>query len=431
MRKFQATLAGLLFVAGCTGTIDIQPVAVKEPLVIPEGSDPKPVLLTRLRFQQMRGQDLGKRFGGSLCKERGRIYSDSDYLDLRGLQQDLGAAFREAMIQANYPVVGDPNALFEDDSASKAELKLAGSVDKLALEPCYYYDNKNNYNYASGAASLRINWQVYDVLARRVVYQTSTEGFFFLNEVKRNGASVLVINAFQAAVRNLLADPGFNALVTRRQPAATDAAAGYSPIDIVAGKTPPSDITSAAASVVTILNATGLGSGFIISPDGYVLTDRHVVGQSRLVNVRLSSGREMTGEVVRTDAVRDVALVKLEESNLPALRLRTESTPAIADEVYAIGTPLHEELHNTVTRGVVGGYRMVDGFSFIQSDVSIHHGNSGGPLLDRSGAVVGLCEMGLFQGDPDGSIHLFTPIADALKQLNIRLVTFEASVHMQ
>jgi S1-C subfamily serine protease len=124
------------------------------------------------------------------------------------------------------------------------------------------------------------------------------------------------------------------------------------------------------------------------------------------------------GEVIRSDRGRDVALIKASAPKGTPLPIR--NTPvALGETVYAIGTPLDDALQNTVTKGIVSGTRLIDGRSFIQSDAPVTHGNSGGPLVDENGAVIGLTDWGV---DPTAgsSLNFFIPIDDALKALDVK-----------
>jgi S1-C subfamily serine protease len=125
--------------------------------------------------------------------------------------------------------------------------------------------------------------------------------------------------------------------------------------------------------------------------------------------------------VVRTDPVRDVALIKVAETNLPALPLRLKTSPNVGDEVYAIGTPRLEYLDVTVTRGIVSAYRDEGGLKYIQSDVQIHPGNSGGPLIDKEGNVVGISVMGLMVSGASQNLNFFVPIAEAVARLRVTI----------
>jgi S1-C subfamily serine protease len=94
---------------------------------------------------------------------------------------------------------------------------------------------------------------------------------------------------------------------------------------------------------------------------------------------------------------------------------------AVGADVYAIGAPLSTSLSNTLTRGVVSGYRVFDGVSHIQSDVSIQPGDSGGPLLDESGNVVGLTRAAMRLGSSTTGVNFFIPITVALQAVNVAI----------
>jgi serine protease Do len=139
---------------------------------------------------------------------------------------------------------------------------------------------------------------------------------------------------------------------------------------------------------------TSFGSGFIITPDGYVLTNHHVVDGATEVIVHLTDRRELKAKVVGSDPTSDVAVLKVEASNLPTLQLSDSRNLKPGQWVLAIGSPFGFD--HSVTAGVVSGLgrpsldnsqRYVP---FIQTDVAINRGNSGGPLLNTSGEVVGI-----------------------------------------
>ena len=138
---------------------------------------------------------------------------------------------------------------------------------------------------------------------------------------------------------------------------------------------------------------TGQGSGFIISRDGYILTNHHVVSDARTVKVTLSDGRELQAKVIGSDPKTDVALVKVEGgNNLPCAILGDSDRVDVGDWVMAIGNPYG--LDATVTVGVLSGKGRVIGAGpyddYLQTDASINPGNSGGPLFDSQGRVVGI-----------------------------------------
>ena len=188
---------------------------------------------------------------------------------------------------------------------------------------------------------------------------------------------------------------------------------------------PLSEGTSALqAAVVTIkLESGGHGSGFFISRDGYLLTNQHVVQDYKFVTIKLTTGRQMPGEVLRSHKARDVALVKVNESAMNALPLQLEP-PDVAAEVYAVGTPQDEKYSTTITKGIVSAYRTDNDLKLIQSDATIHGGSSGGAMVDLFGNVVAISVSGFTMSEKKvgTSINFFIPIADALKFLAVELV---------
>lgn len=141
-------------------------------------------------------------------------------------------------------------------------------------------------------------------------------------------------------------------------------------------------------------NGISYGSGFIISSDGYVLTNHHVIADSSDVIVRLADRREFKAKVIGSDEMSDVALLKLEANGLPVLQIADSKKVKPGQWVIAIGSPFGFD--HSVTAGIVSGLGRpsIDGnqryVPFIQTDVAINRGNSGGPLLNTAGEVVGI-----------------------------------------
>ncbi len=147
----------------------------------------------------------------------------------------------------------------------------------------------------------------------------------------------------------------------------------------------------------------GLGSGVIVSSDGYILTNHHVIDRADEINVKLADNREFTAEIVGTDPLTEVAVIKIDAKDLPAIRLGDSDKLEVGEWVLAVGNPLY--LHNTVTAGIVSalgrGIGIIDGRdesrsgnwgieSFIQTDAAINRGNSGGALVNIQGELVGI-----------------------------------------
>ncbi len=137
----------------------------------------------------------------------------------------------------------------------------------------------------------------------------------------------------------------------------------------------------------------GAGSGVLISPDGYILTNNHVVEGSESISVRLPDKREFTGRVIGTDPQTDLAVIKVEGENLPHLPWGNSSGLQVGEYVLAVGNPFG--LNSTVTLGIVsalgrGGMGITQYEDFIQTDAAINPGNSGGALVNARGELVGI-----------------------------------------
>jgi serine protease Do len=135
------------------------------------------------------------------------------------------------------------------------------------------------------------------------------------------------------------------------------------------------------------------GSGFIVSKDGYILTNNHIVGNAQNIEVRLHDGRKLDATLVGTDPQTDVAVIKIDADDLPFLQLANSDATEVGEWAIAIGSPFG--LDATVTVGVISAkgrneLHITDLEDFIQTDAAINPGNSGGPLLDLDGHVVGV-----------------------------------------
>lgn len=173
----------------------------------------------------------------------------------------------------------------------------------------------------------------------------------------------------------------------------------------------------------------GQGSGFIVSADGLILTNAHVVRDAKEVTVKLGDRREFGAKVLGSDTTTDIAVLKIDAKGLPVVRLGDPKKLEVGDPVMAIGAPYGFE--QTATQGIVSAKgRSLPGDAvvpFIQTDAAVNPGNSGGPLFDGSGAVVGInaqiySQSGGFQG-----LSFSIPIDVALKVRDQIVATGKAS----
>lgn len=145
-------------------------------------------------------------------------------------------------------------------------------------------------------------------------------------------------------------------------------------------------------AVVSVISDHSGGSGFIVDPNGCILTNAHVIDGARRVRVKLVNGKTLQGEVVSQDSRNDLAIIRLRIRNLPVIVIGNAKAIRAGDSVVAIGSP--RGLDHTVTSGIVSNRdREINGRHYIQTDAALNEGNSGGPLLNGKGEVIGINTM--------------------------------------
>jgi serine protease Do len=159
----------------------------------------------------------------------------------------------------------------------------------------------------------------------------------------------------------------------------------------------------------------GVGSGFILSADGFVMTNHHVVDGADEIYVTLTDKREFKGKVIGSDQRTDVAIVKIEVGGLPAVKIGDVGRTKVGEWVLAIGSPFG--LDSTVTAGIVSAKQRETGdlLPFIQTDVAVNPGNSGGPLINMRGEVIGVNSQILSRTGTFAGVSFSIPIDEAMR----------------
>jgi serine protease Do len=160
---------------------------------------------------------------------------------------------------------------------------------------------------------------------------------------------------------------------------------------------------------------SGVGSGFLLSTDGFIMTNAHVVRGADDIYVKLTDKREFKARLIGTDQRTDVAMIKIDATGLPAVTVGDSMRLRVGEWVIAIGSPF--ELENTVTAGIVSAKGRDTGeyVPFIQTDVAINPGNSGGPLINMRGEVVGINSMIYSRSGGYQGISFAIPIDEAMR----------------
>ena len=422
----QLKYLSLVVIACClSACVSSQTATVKEHPVIevPDGRDSKTIGLGKVVVKLPRGQVWGELKGGALCLPHRQLVWGTGSVNPK--DEELSSIFYEELKRHNYNVKNDPTDLF-GETKTATEITVAALVTDMHLEACLPGLGFGITRSGTAKSNVSVEWQVYSNLQKKVLMKSTVSGEAEFKFENGNYAEALYL-ALSSAVQGLLADPKFNQVILEPEkgaasPAASDASSkALPPIDVkVSGNPKQTYSLDEVKKRVVVLQMGGHGSGVLLGDEGYILTNAHVVGQLNRMRVIYENGTATEGTVIRSDPVQDVALVKVENPPVKGLAVRSERL-STGSEVFAVGAPKGADLHGTVTRGIVSGYRQKpDGSQWIQSDTVINQGNSGGPLVDGQGRVVGLTSW-MFRSSMVTGLNFFVPIAEGMRAVGMGL----------
>lgn len=190
----------------------------KVPRVIPASVDAQPIQFRRIVTKLPLGEQVGQYQYGWGCFPGSKIGWRGGQLNIT--DEELTETFGNELRSQNYPVVGDPYALFGDLDSLKAEILVAGLVDKIDIRVCYPFSGSPNVDFGNtnilkGGVFMQVRWQIYSRAKAKVVYQVTTQGSFKSEEPMTGSLPLFLRNAFAENVKNLLADAGFHSLVIK------------------------------------------------------------------------------------------------------------------------------------------------------------------------------------------------------------------------
>ena len=349
--------------------------------------------------------------------------------------RDYISAFMEEAAAAGYQLAGKTNSadLFAPGDQQRPQLIVGAAIVGAKQSGC----GQNIFGMINVTmdSSITVDWQVFDPLEKKLVFRATKEGAAKLKKqlAADTIASEAALAAFRDSAKALLSDAAFVAALKAPSPGA---APNSQPQATPSVEIPRVSLRTSAFrdqipelrhQVVTIFTGDGTGSGFYVA-DGLIVTNHHVIAGHTNVKVRFFGGREIDGSVVTSNQRRDVALVRAPGGGMLGLPLQFERPP-VGAPVYVVGSPLGQEQEGTVTAGILSAYRERDGRPYLQSDVAINSGNSGGPMFDEKGNVVAIVVSGI--GELDAGINFFIPIDDALRTLGIGVADIQRPVPVQ
>lgn len=265
-------------------------------------------------------------------------------------------------------------------------------------------------------AAVTVKWTIYDNYLKRNVYTVETAGASESGDLKQ-----LLMQCMIAATKNLMNDVTVQKyLLNEVSETALGASAPMQKISIPKtiakeGMSNAEIIKKCISATVTVKTEKGHGSGFIITQDGYIVTNKHVIEDAKNIEVIFSNGFILYPKVILESTNPDLALLKVDGKGFPVLALSVSENET-GDELIVIGTPKDISLGQTVSRGIISGKREFQGSVYIQTDASINPGNSGGPILNLKGEVVAVATYKTV--DAEG-ISFGIPVQDVIKTLNL------------
>lgn len=338
--------------------------------------------------------------------------------------------FYEKLTNMGYrTLITQSSQLFSDDVKKRPDLPRY-VVGAQIIEFDVRIVESSDKSYGAGkyvcSTKLKIEWKVLDKSTDVVVLSYVNEGRVKQRTRYAYGVRDQSIDAYEMALLDFISEGQFFELVNTNK--------SYNPIveeskrpqlDIKESKIPKfenrsSMIKHVSKSCVTILTDAGHGSGVIISEEGHVITANHVVQGVNKIKVKISEGIELDATLISSDVETDIALLKISGSGFQPLPFDT-SEQELGDEVITIGTPAGIELGQSISRGMISGKRVIEDMLHLQVDIAVSPGNSGGPLINDKGEIIGIVQKKVVGTGIEG-IGFALPIDLVLKAIKLNVI---------
>lgn len=309
-----------------------------------------------------------------------------------------------------FNVSGDDEDVFEQKNKT-SDLAVAAEI---------VYYTKETRGTPGYKISVAVRWTVYDVFRQENICKIITGGYS--NTGQKLTEKEALINALLDASSGFIvskeiqkAMSGNNELVKSRIKSIS-----IVPVPVTVGN--ENYIQNAIQSAVTIQSKAGHGSGFLISTDGYIITNYHVIKDSTDLQAIFQNELVLPLQIISYDAKTDVALCKVPGKGYKPMAIDTSNVlKKIGIDVVTIGTPEDVRFGQTVTKGIISGVREINENVLIQTDVSINSGNSGGMLINKNGEVIGIIVSKIKKEGTEG-LGFAIPVNSAFKALKITIV---------
>lgn len=337
------------------------------------------------------------------------------------------SVFVEAPLkELGYDVVSHQKSAFRQNyEKHRSELLLSAHIKEIKSNICNLFNILyfKDVDLIAGNATILVHWEVFDKLKDEVVATFDTYGMGVVEKPTKNGEQLILLRALEDATDNLARMEGFIQLVRGqsdvRQLLKMEKEQTAIEVKI---KKPRTKMLYENATLLkrAVVQVGDDGTGFFISPDGYILTNLKNVGNAKMIEIVDSHGVRQSAKIIRRNERLNVALLKIDLKNHAFLDVAGEEIPKALKEVFTIGNPADYTARSTLARGMVSSWRFKakKDQHFIQASIPTTQGYAGAPLMDEYGHVLGIHDG---RNLDETSFSYFIPIHDVLRALKIQL----------
>ncbi len=361
-----------------------------------------------------------------------RTWTDEESMLGSNWSEDAPRYVQRPLSRAGYDIVMTGESLFRDRrNLARAELLLSAKITDIKMNMCFAHSVwlGKDMEISAGEGLIAVEWEIYDAIREQSLAVIKTEGIGQVDDFSEDGLKLVLLRALENAAEHLGRTQTFRRVMMTMNPNEFLPRQEFKPIIIGSGyrqfTKPIQDNYYNIREAVISVRAEGRpnGAGFFINGEGYALTSGILVGDAKTVQVSDSKGVRYPAEVIRTDKVRDVALIKADLRGNRSLPLDlSDSFMKPLTPVYAMGAPYTNRNRSTIVMGHLNKqqYDSKDDMGYLWTTITSVQGFSGAPLTDAYGHVIGI---GLYipPERPETAFTRWTPIVDALEALNIQM----------
>ncbi|NDI99363.1 trypsin-like serine protease [Flavobacterium sp. LaA7.5] len=329
--------------------------------------------------------------------------------DIKFDNSTFSDAVSEILKKNNY--VDTTNTIFRSNTNS---LYLSAKVSKVKFESVYEIEAKAFMRFL--VTKLDIEWEIFDLYNQskhKHTYKAESGEFALTNDNYSEALRNSLEDAISASFYEFMDSKTVKELIKQQE----EKELKIEKLQIIKPE-PITSLSDAMEATVTIKVKEGHGSGCFISNDGYIITNFHVVSANDGLTVVTKDGKEYPAKLIRKNEYSDLALIKIDTNNKFAFILPSDKNYEIGEDIFAIGTPKSIQLGQSLSKGIISGFRTYENRSIIQTDASVNGGNSGGALVNKQGAFIGVVNAKVFGVGVEG-LGFSIPAETIFKDLEI------------